>query len=141
MMDRMYDLSWEIAGDTIQLEQDAGYGEVSRVDLHTCQLRLLAERAGLLGAHAQTEGERRQEGLIRVLLRKLIELQGVIHEQRDYEPEIWLRLPLILELAGFLFEGITHERPFEDPDDDAGNGQGAPKDDDAGQAPAQPRLC
>lgn len=136
MTDRMYDLAWEIEGDNIRLTQDTGCGESSVVDLHACQLRLIAERAGLLGVNAQAESERRQEGLIRVLLRKLIELQGVIHEQRDYEPETWLRLPLIMEIAGFLFEYITHEQAFEEPCEASEDKCGG-----TDQAPAQPRLC
>ncbi len=47
-MNRIYDLAYKIDGDTIRLEQDAGCGEIHTIDLHTCQLRLLAESAGLL---------------------------------------------------------------------------------------------
>jgi hypothetical protein len=47
-MTKIFDLNFEIDGDNIRLEQDAGIGEVHTVDLHLCQLRLLAERTGLL---------------------------------------------------------------------------------------------
>lgn len=47
--EKMYDLGIEFLDDgQINLEQDAGCGEVHRVTLHQVQLRLLAERAGLL---------------------------------------------------------------------------------------------
>lgn len=136
MMEKMYDLAWKIDGDVIRLTQEDGCGESSVVDLHTSQLRLLAERTGLLGVYAQTESERRLERSIRLLLRKLIELQSVVLDQREYEPETWLRLPLIMEIAGILFEDITRERPYEEPDDDDGHkgGEGEP-------APGQRPLC
>lgn len=47
MMEKMYDLAWEIDGDTITLEQDGGCEGAIRIDLHISQLRLLAERTGL----------------------------------------------------------------------------------------------
>lgn len=135
MSARMYDLAWQIEGDNIRLTQDNGCGESSVVDLHACQLRLLAERAGLLGVDAQTESERRLERSIRLLLRKLIELQSVVLDQREYEPETWLRLPLILEIAGFLFEDITHEQAFEEP------GEASEEKSGTDQAPGQQPLC
>lgn len=49
MMDEsMYDLAFAFDGDRVRLEQSTGPGEVAVVDLHPSQLRLLAERAGLL---------------------------------------------------------------------------------------------
>jgi hypothetical protein len=54
--------------------------------------------------------------MMRVLLRKLLELQTVIHEETGYDPELWQRLPLIMEVSGFLFEDITGEQCFEDPE-------------------------
>lgn len=47
--EKMYDLGIELLDDgNINLEQDAGYGEMSRITLHPSQLRLIAERTGLL---------------------------------------------------------------------------------------------
>ncbi|MCX7167870.1 MAG: hypothetical protein NTV11_16565 [Rhodocyclales bacterium] len=48
MMEKMYDLAWKIDGDTVNLEQDGGCEGGIRVDVHISQLRLIAERAGLL---------------------------------------------------------------------------------------------
>lgn len=48
MKEKMFDLSWEITGDHIRLEQDSGIGEVHVIGLHKVQLKLLAEQAGLL---------------------------------------------------------------------------------------------
>lgn len=47
-MEKIYDLAFEIEGENIRLEQDAGIGEIHVIDLHMIHLRLLAERAGLL---------------------------------------------------------------------------------------------
>ncbi|MDF2463627.1 MAG: hypothetical protein K0Q43_1862 [Ramlibacter sp.] len=47
MMTKICDLAYEIDGDTINLEQDLGCGEVSRIDLHPMHLRLLCAEAGL----------------------------------------------------------------------------------------------
>lgn len=47
-MEKMYDLAFSIDDQNIRLEQDSGIGEVHVIDLHPVQLRLLAERAGLL---------------------------------------------------------------------------------------------
>lgn len=52
MMTKIYDLAYEINGDTINLEQDLGCGEVSRVDLHPMHLRLLCAEAGLFRGDA-----------------------------------------------------------------------------------------
>jgi hypothetical protein len=48
MMEKIYDLAFEIDGDSISLEQDAGCGEVDRVTLHAIHVRMLAEKTGLL---------------------------------------------------------------------------------------------
>jgi hypothetical protein len=51
MMTQIYDLDYEIDTDgSINLEQDCGLGEVSRITLHPIHLRLLAEEAGLVPA-------------------------------------------------------------------------------------------
>lgn len=47
-MSKMYDLAWEVNGEQITLEQDAGIGEVVRMDLHPAHVRLLATECGLL---------------------------------------------------------------------------------------------
>jgi hypothetical protein len=52
MMTKLYDLAFEINGDTINLEQDMGCGEVSRIDLHPMHLRLLCAEAGLFKGDA-----------------------------------------------------------------------------------------
>jgi hypothetical protein len=52
MMTKIYDLAYSIDGDTINLEQDMGCGEVSRIDLHPMHLRLLCVEAGLFRGDA-----------------------------------------------------------------------------------------
>jgi len=67
MMTKIYDLAYEINGDTISLEQDMGCGDVSRIDLHPIHLRLLAEEAGLLAPSSNIEADR----TIRLLCRQM----------------------------------------------------------------------
>lgn len=52
MFTKVPDLSYEIEGDCINIEQDAGCGEVDRISLHPIHLRLLASEAGLLEGDA-----------------------------------------------------------------------------------------
>lgn len=106
MKEKVFDLSWEITGDHIRLEQDDGCGEVNTIDLHTAQLKLLTERAGIVQRNP------RLESLVRLLVEKLIEFQDALLDQRDYDPETWLRIPAVLDIAGFLHEEITGELPF-----------------------------
>ena len=54
-MEKIYDIAYEIDGDTINLEQDIGHGEVHSVALHRIHLQLLAEKMGLLGKAGQTQ--------------------------------------------------------------------------------------
>jgi hypothetical protein len=48
-MQKIPDLAFSVADDgSIELEQDCGIGEVDRISLHSCHVRHLFERAGLL---------------------------------------------------------------------------------------------
>ena len=48
-LERIYQLDFKVNADgSIDLEQDAGYGEVDRVTLHPCHVRYLFEQAGHL---------------------------------------------------------------------------------------------
>lgn len=68
--EKMYDLGIEFsANGDVMLEQDAGCGERAYVQLHPCQLRLIAERAGLIDPDAQA--------LPRGLLRRLERLRAM----------------------------------------------------------------
>lgn len=89
MMTKIYDLAYEINGDTINLEQDLGCGEVSRVDLHPIHLRLLAEEAGLLPS-SNIEANRTIARLcrqMRVLFHRIDQLDDWVSEaaQRGHE--------------------------------------------------------
>lgn len=65
--ERIPDLGVDILEDgSINLEQNTGCGEMAYVTLHPCQLRLIAERAGLLKPPATAE---LPAGLIRRLER------------------------------------------------------------------------
>lgn len=48
-MERIYQLDFKVNADgSIDLEQDAGYGEEHRITLHPCHVRYLFEQAGHL---------------------------------------------------------------------------------------------
>lgn len=54
-MERIYELDFEVHADgSIDLEQDAGYGEEHRITLHPCHVRYLFEKAGHLLPPAPT---------------------------------------------------------------------------------------
>lgn len=48
-LERIYQLDFKVNADgSIDLEQDAGYGEVDRITLHPCHVRYLFEQSGHL---------------------------------------------------------------------------------------------
>ena len=55
MLTKIYDLAFEVEGENIQLEQDAGCGEVNRITLHRTQVALLAEQMGVVRAPLDAE--------------------------------------------------------------------------------------
>jgi hypothetical protein len=67
MMKKIFDMAYEVDGNCINIEQDAGFGEVNRVSLHPIHLRLLATEAGLM--KGDEDAWRRVEALERRLLR------------------------------------------------------------------------
>ncbi len=59
MLTKIYDIAYEVdAAGNVQLEQDAGFGEVSRIELHPIHVRLLAERVGILAPSSDIEADR-----------------------------------------------------------------------------------
>ena len=50
MQTEIYGMTFEVNGDTLQLEQDAGCGDVDRMTLHRSQVALLAEQMGIVTA-------------------------------------------------------------------------------------------
>jgi hypothetical protein len=81
MMTQIYDLAYEVdeQGD-VQLEQDAGCGEVARVTLHPIHVRLLAEEAGIMTPSSNLESDR----TIARLCRQLRVLHGRISQLDDW---------------------------------------------------------
>jgi hypothetical protein len=80
-------LAYEIdAAGNVQLEQDAGCGEVARIEVHPVFVRLLAEKLGMLG---DASGSKQHAALVRrmCLLRDRI---AVLHDMlisiRCYPP-------------------------------------------------------
>mgnify|MGYP001209406457 CR=1 FL=1 len=50
MTTKLYDLTFDIDGENIMLEQSAGVGESAYITLHKSHLFLLAQRAGIIDA-------------------------------------------------------------------------------------------
>jgi len=122
MLTTIYDIAFEIRDDDfVQLEQDAGCGEVSRIDLHTSQLRLLAERAGLLAAPDPRLIDRlsaRHVSRIRALHDRLEEFFSVgygneIIERCGYGLEVMLHMRAISDLVHELVEDIGGDAPVD----------------------------
>lgn len=86
MMTKIYDLAYEINGDTINLEQDMGCGEVSRIDLHPIHLRLLAEEVGILAPSSNIEADRTIARLcrqMRILFDRINQLDDWIRQAAE----------------------------------------------------------
>lgn len=78
-MSKIPELAYEIDGDAIRLEQDAGCGEVHRIDLHPIHVRLIAGELNLMQGdadawHRVATLERR----LRVLLDRIDRLDDLI---------------------------------------------------------------
>ena len=83
MFTKIEDLSYEIDGDTITLEQDGGCGEVDRIQLHRLHLRHLAGLAGLLQAPSpSTEALARR---MRVLRGRIDHLADWLTNKSDHK--------------------------------------------------------
>ncbi|MBA3773996.1 MAG: hypothetical protein H0X13_16345 [Ramlibacter sp.] len=88
MMTKIYDLAYEVNGDTINLEQDLGCGEVDRITLHPIHLRLLAECTGLLAPGSSTGRDLTIAWLcrqMRILYERINRLDDWLHEHSDHE--------------------------------------------------------
>lgn len=70
-MKRLHDLAFNIDGDTIDLEQDTGCGNIDRISLHRFHLELLAREAGLVWTPSPTE---------ETLRRRLLVLRARLHK-------------------------------------------------------------
>lgn len=64
-MTRIFDLAYEIDGESVQLEQDTGCGEIDRIALHPVHVQLLATELGML--RGDQDAWRRVEALERRL--------------------------------------------------------------------------
>jgi hypothetical protein len=77
----MYDLAWSVEGDSVEVEQGAGFGDVASVTIHKSQLRLLAAEMGLM--HGDLNAWQRVATLERrlcVLRDRIATLDGYLHE-------------------------------------------------------------
>lgn len=68
MFTKLFDLSFEIDGDTINLEQDAGCGTVDRIALHRLHVAHIAEQMGIVKAPPDAEAAQTIATLTRRLL-------------------------------------------------------------------------
>lgn len=91
MLTQIYDLSYEVDEDGgVNLEQDAGCGEVSRITLHPVHVRLLAEEAGILAPSSNIEADRtiaRLSRQMRLLFERIDQLDDWLNQaaQRGHE--------------------------------------------------------
>lgn len=89
MLTQIYDLAYEVDEDGgVNLEQDAGCGEVSRITLHPIHVRLLAEEAGILAPSSNIEADRTIARLcrqMRTLHDRINFLDDWLHHQSDDE--------------------------------------------------------
>lgn len=99
MMTKLYDLAFEVAGDTAELEQDAGCGEVHRVTLHRVHVQHLAGLMGLIGTSDPATAH---------TLMKLERRLRVLHERCKYLAQ-WLNLHSDSEHADLSFEQAYSE--------------------------------
>ncbi|WP_374515579.1 hypothetical protein [Niveibacterium sp.] len=108
-LEHLFDLSFSIDADgSISLEQSFGCGEVAYITLHPAQLRLLAERAGLMDAPTSLDAPQLHRSFARHV-RGLVErfnefyLEGPyfeeILERCSRGPEIALHLRAICDLG------------------------------------------
>lgn len=77
-MTKIFDIAYEVGGDSVLLEQDMGCGEVHRIELHMIHLRLLAEKTGLVPA-VDPDAERTIARLCRQM-RLLFERIDTLHD-------------------------------------------------------------
>lgn len=120
-MTRIYDLAFEIDGDTIQLEQSNGLDEPDRISLHRIHLAHLAGEIGLLG---DPDAERMVATLSRRLRILRAEIAGLAQwiesaprdEDENNFPE-WLMATSLLRLATSMVDDLpdlpgTVTKPF-----------------------------
>ena len=79
MFTKLYDMAYQIEGDQIDLEQDAGCGEVSLVNLHRWHISHLAELLGIVKAMPDGESQK----IITTLTRRLRLLRDRIEHLND----------------------------------------------------------
>ena len=136
MMTKIQALSFEIEGDAIELEQDAGSGEVHRICLHPIHLRMLAEQTGLMAPSSNVEADR----TIARLSRQMRTLHDRIDRLDDWIREKAAKGHEDLE-AESIFSFATWELANEFVTDLPGNAEVTPAAlPPAGAAPQQQQL-
>lgn len=112
------DLSFEIEGDFINLEQDAGCGEVDRLTMHRSQVALLASEMGVVRAPHDGEAQRtiaKLERRLRVLRDRIDMLDEFLcnnsdHRHADLSYEVAFSsgtVDIADEFCADLDEGVT----------------------------------
>ena len=99
-LERIPDLAFEFDGDLINLEQDGGPEGADRISLHVIQLRLLAERAGLLASGGFTALERRLAKRLRMLADRVIWMAGVLMPAPESDADYTSEEVISREVAG-----------------------------------------
>lgn len=118
-MDKMFDLTIaHLADGNVRIKQQSGSGESYTIDLHPIQIRLLAERAGLLRHEPDARRVPDLERRLAVLTDKIQDfacdgsIRSEIIERCSYGLSIIARLDGLVDLA-LEFDGgrLTPEEP------------------------------
>lgn len=86
---KIFDLAYAFNGDSIELEQDAGCGEVDRITMHRIHVRLFAEQLGILPP-SDLEAARTVARLgrqLRTLHARINELDDMVREKAGFGRE------------------------------------------------------
>ncbi len=115
--ERIPDLEFAILGDGIfRLEQSAGAGETAIVDLHPAQMRLLAERAGLLPPAPRPTWPRGFTRRLYRLERRFCDLANEVLDDKHVDNDTALRISGIHDeledlMVDFEFLVDDHDQP------------------------------
>lgn len=101
---KIFDVAYEIEGDDITIEQDAGCGEVHRITLHRIHLDQLARQAGLLNTPPSAIGNDLMSRHLTAIRDRALALYELLESTPIFPPR--QEEPEDVELARKLYEAI-----------------------------------
>jgi hypothetical protein len=131
---KILDMAYEVNGDHITIEQDAGCGEIDTVSLHAIHVRLIAGEMGMLrGTPDESQRVEALQRRLHVLRDRIQELDELLWSVPCFPPgEVThdCRMSeMLMELANEFCADVpdrrgTHGQPTENPRDTADVTQG-----------------